>query len=1481
MLVRAILILTLMAGAAAGGEELRTTPPGSLKLQLRFDGNLKPSVGPAPASSDAKKIAFIPGPGGRPAIRLQGRGVVASWQAGELINAAHGAISFWVKAPTQKKAVLMSRAKDDLAVLRLQNPGGTKWVFRIWENPYVKPPPPKILKPPEEIDLDGGLGPEDQPEDNIELDAERPPQAVFVGQVLVQLTAVGAPAQAGVWHNTDTKNGWVHVLWTWRSVQHRLYVNGKEAGSSTMFSRMSPVGADGVFQLLGTALSIADLRVHDRTISAGEAVQLAAAKLKSRTDREYLPAGPPLRVWAEWGRLTGRSIVYVAASLSPSARIAPSARLSAPNATRVKLSCREINSAKVLKEIVLTNLPSGLGEAAVQVTQDEAAWLPGEYRWDAVGYDAKGQVLGRAASESWVAGELQGPLKQFMGSQLGRRDKKVKIIPPFTAIQVKGKTVMTVLRDHQLDRTGFFKSIKARRSDRPQGPAQEILEGAVALHIFSKAGKALAFNQGRGLGPIDNQEDSVSWAAETSSAAGHLLRVKGYMEYDGVARFDVAFAPNAAFEADRIELRIPLRDDVFRVAHSLGTGFIHRFVKIVPPGTNSGNAAYRAEHISWAYGGATKPARGPGVLFDSYFNHNDERSPNPTRFASFVHVGGYDRGLSWFCDNDRGWIHADGVPNMEICALQGKRYIRLNIAAKPTKLTKPLAFRFYLLANPFKPMPKDWRTWIIGDSRRHGGGSPFAGKTRRHWWWLWAPDMEGFRYYPGDGSMKSYAGYRDKWRQSTAINSPFINFGTPGGTGLFTDDMKVVPYTWKVHNNRPMRDAVAYWMDRNIRETGIRGVYVDEPYNEPYSYNLLAGDSAYIRDDGTRGLGWRWLEGRAYFRRLKQVFTDNGCDPALWVHTTHWRGLPYFTFIDISMDGEWPQIWVKSFDNYFHFYPSPEFQRAYESGIPYGFVGTQMYHGNCNPNHSPQVLRATRTYLAVTLPHSIVPMTPEAPQELDRINAIRLAAGIFDEGLEELPMHQRERWLPKSKGKLPKQVWLTCTRNRQRGMALLYATAPGLRDEAFEIPGGLDDLQLGKKHVHAWNGETGASLIVDGKTVVEQYKDDLSVILCRAADTPQLSRPRGVLLALSFDKGTTPDAGGGLAPLRTDKRRKPPRLTDGRHGQALQISPAAGAVSYPIVPNWRGGTIEFDLRVGSRTKVRQVRLLELREQLSVRLSYRRHQGKPGLQLDVADIIPVKGELKTVAYAGSAKTQRTASSKFMPLPAAKLDQWQRVALVWYSGQYEVFCNGELIGSLSNAAALPFQSATFPAYGVMIGDGRKPTSGTCRIALDSLTLYDWPLAAKLIKRRAHAGAAPAVRPAISGAFRVRTFGKPPGNLVCLASFPGIKDWLEVEQVNCELFTGANRKQAIAAAIGDPWQGWSLVALQPTKHFLAHLQPEDNLDLGADFDNDDDLGADAGVSEVYRLRVSLLGGVDPKTKKRVVRQSKELTVEIDLLD
>jgi len=1428
---RCVLAFLLPSFAFCGSLDLRLEPGDSLTLQVRFDKGFGAAIGPAPVRSVEKGIGFLE-EGERAFAQLRDpkkggpSGALAVWKAADVLSNAQGAISFWARIHPADNAQDRS-----FPLLRLTKTDSGEWTLVLKEIKYVEKKDDKAPKPE-----DSTLGEKKEEGTDVGLDEKKPPVAAFVAEAQLELFAEGnVGGTAGGKRHVHERGAWHHVVWSWRSVHHTLFIDGVDRGSPLQLSRLQPIASpDAILELLACDADIADLRVFRRALEPAEMAALAKA-----SPDQHLPSPPPLRLWADWGPATGRSVVYADVGSVPAAR--------------VELACVDAKSGRVLTKATMASFPSGLGERVVPVTEPER-FPPGTCRFEGVAFDKDGKELAKAATADWSVPEMK---YEWIGSRAGL-DKKGKILPPYTPIEVKGETLKTSLRDHTLGRTGLFKSIVAA--------GEELFAAPVSLDIVS-GGKPLVFGGGPGLKGIQNQGDEAGWSAATISAEGHTLEVAGHMEYDGVARFDVTLVPKGNLEIERAELNIRYRPETIRLVHSLASGFIQRFYSV----EKDKEGKWEARNICWNTYAPKTPARRDGVIFDSNDLHHEAKVAR-SRFVPFVHVGNFDRGLAWFADNDSGWVH-DGlgratvglpdragagtagqasrgtlplVPTMEVVATDADRRLRLNVVARPTVLTDPLRFRFYLLANPFKPLPEDWRTWVVGDYRRN---TAFGSRTRHQWWWHWNEYAQSFHPYPGGVQGRTYQDWVGRFRNDPVIHAPFINFGSPGGCPLYGGphfiEMAVLPYSWKLHNTRPHQDYMAYWLDRCVREIGIRGVYIDEPYSEPYSYNVLAGDAPYIRPDGTRACGYRFMEGRDYIRRLRQMFTDHGLDYSIWLHTTNYKVGPVLTFADVSMDGEHPQIWVPSFSDYHIFY-NPLRSRGYIAGTAWGLVGTMMFHGNTDPKTFPGLWFKSRTYLACTLPFGILPQTIGITAELDRIRNLLAAFGIFDAGIEDLHFEQQEHWLPGSRFE-PEGMLLGGVRNRAKHEAILFATAPW-KGSRFELIGGLGKLDLGKPFVHAWNAETGESLVVEGKTTIDLLPNDVAVILARGADEPQKPRPDGALLGVSFDKPFGPDFGGGLAPLVLNVDRSSPPGVEGKSGKAFGVRFKDGLAGYPVVPSWVTGTIEFDLHLRELAAT-PLRLVELKHYLEATLAALVRDGRPGLLLTTAEVIP--GE--KLSY--SEKLPPTAKREtFFPLSVIAPGAWSRVVLTWRSGQYDLYWDGRLLGRSGGPAAARLRDAEAMACGLWVGDGRPDgPDDKLRAAIDSLLVYDWafrPEDAAAAKDRPPMVAAK--KPPRVENFPVWVWGEKLSDLTVGINLSAWKSWEEVSLVKFALFEKAGAKEALGKAELTPWMGTGVarIAASAPKAPASDLKLEPGKDEGLD---------EAELGRALLLRVELYKGKD----------------------
>jgi hypothetical protein len=1440
---RVVAGVLVLAGAALAADPSQTSSP-HLTLHLPLAADVLPRVGPTPEVVGACPGQWLSGDG-QGALRLapetlDGHARVVHsppepllrFPAQAILSNAHGAVSFWIRAPR----VLDPNAKDFPLLLQLIGGNGGTWTFAARETPYVaanktldaqdaRAQAEKSLLPETQ-----GTGREAKHLDAdpvLDLDRKDPPAAALQCRVSMTLWPEGeASMTVGGSAPSAKAREWHHVLWTWRSLHHDLYIDGQPVGGDepqNRISRMAPMAGDEArLEILRCSADLRDLRLFNRWLSAEDVGRLAAG-LKAG---ESLAELPPARVWADWASSTGRSVVYVDAG-------------GVAKAESATVRCIDVREGKPVGEAKRTGLPDRLGEIVMRPF-DPVPFPASTYRYEVVLQDKAGNEVGRAVSADW---HCEPPTWPFLGFAGGRPEAaKTPVIPPFTAVTVEGQVVGTVLREHRIARDGLFASVMAA--------GRELLAEPIRLNVVV-AGKPLAFDQGPGVGEVRHTVASADWQAETRGAEGLALNVAAHLEYDGVTRFDVTLTPGAPAKLDRVELVIPFSQDIVRLCHS---GNMMWFGAI----SRAADGAWSCRRTNWAGPGAERERR-PGVLFDA-FDQTLGLFPPPLRqpCTPYMHIGNDQRGLSWFVDNDQNWVNDPTIPPLEFVAQGDVPFLRLNLVARPVRLDAPVTWRFYLLANPFKPLPPKWRTWGVGQNRR---SNELTKQSTHLFWWHWSEYAKGFRPYPGpavsyDGkatagnsdaavpaSGGTYDEWRDKFKSDDVRHLPFINFGTPGGFPGFTPECMLYPYTWKLHNNQPHRDYVAYWLDRCVRDIGIDGVYIDEPYSEPSSYNVLAGDAPYIRSDGTRAIGFRYMEGREYIRRLKQLFTDHGIDYSIWLHNTNYRALPVMTFADIGMDGEHPSIWVPEFDNYHGFYNAPQ-SRGYIAGAAYGFVGAQMFHGNTNPKGDDafaRIYRKCRTYLAVTLPNGVLPMSTSFSDELDRIQNIHAAFGLATQEPEELNAEEVEAQCSGLTGE-PRLEGVTALRLRAQNRSLLYLSMSSRENPSpNHVLGDATPLGCGKPYVHLWNAESGTSLREDGQWRLGVPPQGFACVWAEGRDQPQPDRPPGVLLGVSFDRGMEADCGGGLLPVATTSGVALPAPVAGRVGLGLAVGPAIAAPAYPVVPSWAEGAVQFDLKMERAVK-RPLTLLRLEHHLDCELQLVARDDAPGLLLTARET-PLVLPVPAAAYA-SGNPAAVTKTVFAKLPAARSDAWRRIVLTWQAGRYRLYCDGKEIAALLDPAAPRLRDAQAPVRGVQFGDGAGHGSGGGAV-MDSAWVYTWALSAMDVKAAQDAVAPASVAPAGGGeAFTVWHDAAAREQLRVGAAFGVHQASSLVTHVRFTLLPGGvDSGKPVAVGEAIPWCGtaWGSLAMKT---------PEQSSTLLAE------LGEKAAVAApTYRLRVELL--------------------------
>ena len=456
--------------------------------------------------------------------------------------------------------------------------------------------------------------------------------------------------------------------------------------------------------------------------------------------------------------------------------------------------------------------------------------------------------------------------------------------------QSNGAVVGVSLRDIHLAASGLPEKIVS--------VGEDILDGPVEL-TAAAGGKPEALEPVAGSFRVETQSEVRADFSGRSVGGGVTADVKGYVEFDGFMWFEVTLITDhrSPITLSSLSLRIPYAADASKLLHwwSGARGF--RNPKVV--------------HI-----GATPP--GQGRVFSSLDREKvalyDRQRGS---FMPYVMLTGDRCGMAWFGENDQGWTTSMETPAVSI-ERQGETVtLVLNIITEPVSLDEPRTVAFGLLPTPVKPVDPDWRI------------TPYMG--------MWPDSFEGFNLKGAWGQTDNWRHpenmdwelanrrYRGElggvWNAADRVNQSIMAFRAaygrdpqgreerPAGIyadltyiNAFPDDTREWGETFPAWRYTPeLNDYWAWIWDLWLKKTPVRGIYVDDTFNDPRD---SAPSVAYQRADGGMQPGFQWRQIREHLKRTRQVFLDNGLRPNLCAHSTHTLFVPYHSFFDTVLDGE-------------------------------------------------------------------------------------------------------------------------------------------------------------------------------------------------------------------------------------------------------------------------------------------------------------------------------------------------------------------------------------------------------------------------------------------------------------------------------------------------------------------------------------------------------------------------------------------------
>ncbi len=544
--------------------------------------------------------------------------------------------------------------------------------------------------------------------------------------------------------------------------------------------------------------------------------------------------------------------------------------------------------------------------------------------------------------------------------------RSTKVYPPFTPIEVAGKTLKTVLRTHQLNDLGLLDQVNAAGQNMLSAPMT--FTAKVDGKEVAVSASPLAFTSAQGNEVV---------TASRIRAGALDASATGVWDYDGTLKYQLTLNSSGGKTLDELTLDIPLDDARAPLIHALSQGI--RKGPICEP-----------------------IAAGQGVVWDARRLILGEL---PAGFCSYIFLGNGHRGLSWFAENDKNWSWDRKTPNLELVRDGKKLTLRIHLVNQPLVVTSPQTITFGLLAAPVKPqLWKNHRTywsdkkinplltdinWLAGPGSCNNvypvGRDPFF------WRILARSSQEKLTKDEIDDAVARGTPYFEPFGEDDVARWTRTAYANLGGRHIgrqmlfyynraqsicseeyatFLDewmlkempghDYKLVNWENKLVPSESYIDFALYWYKKSFEYGRNTGVYWDNWYLEP-TYNLEMTD-AYRGADGeivpSTGLwGLRELCKRTFI-----MLNEEGMEPRTFPHMTSASVLPILAFATMQLDWEWKAGEGDTQDRF-----SREYLQVGTSGELAGLVSIPLW----NHGFKSDDLLGLRSYTGVQMLHDV------------------------------------------------------------------------------------------------------------------------------------------------------------------------------------------------------------------------------------------------------------------------------------------------------------------------------------------------------------------------------------------------------------------------------------------------------------------------------------------------------------------------------
>ena len=244
------------------------------------------------------------------------------------------------------------------------------------------------------------------------------------------------------------------------------------------------------------------------------------------------------------------------------------------------------------------------------------------------------------------------------------------ILPPFTPINYKNGIASVWGREYAFDDLGMLKGVKIFGNEFMAGP-MSFKAKVNGEYVDFKLDRQVLLRERKGVVELFSRANSPNVDIE----------VRTTIEYDGMVKVDFTFDPRGTVEIEDFQYSIPLPEK--------NATFIHY------TGAREGGLSLNVPRVS----NTRRLPAGEGTVW---------KAP----FKILVWLGGYEKGLLWFCESEQFWSpHARSQRKQGLSVERKGGLVTLNVqpVSEPRLFSRRTTYTFGLMATPVRPRQDGWR----------------------------------------------------------------------------------------------------------------------------------------------------------------------------------------------------------------------------------------------------------------------------------------------------------------------------------------------------------------------------------------------------------------------------------------------------------------------------------------------------------------------------------------------------------------------------------------------------------------------------------------------------------------------------------------------------------------------------------------------------------------------------------------------------